>query len=66
MRGILQPGAWWAVAYQLAALATFVRLTWFDGYTYTATNWAVAVPVNLLLAEVWPVYWTIIRPLFAA
>lgn len=49
--------------WQAASLATFVFLTWFDGYRYTAWNWLIAVPVNLFLAEIWPIYWLILRPL---
>lgn len=58
---------WWTAAYGayfLLDLATFVFLTFFDGYRYTWWNWIVAVPVNFMLAAIWPIYWAIIRPLF--
>ena len=47
----------------LGELATFVYLTFFDGYVYTAWNWLIAVPINLFLALIWPLYWAILRPL---
>lgn len=47
----------------LGDLATFVYLTFFDGYVYTAWNWLIAVPINLFLASIWPLYWAILRPL---
>lgn len=50
--------------WQVAALATFIFLTFMDGYAYTAWNWLIAVPANLFLAEIWPIYWLILRPLF--
>lgn len=50
------------VAYCCGDLATFVKLTFFDGYSYNWWNWLVAVPANLLLSAIWPFYWTVIRP----
>ncbi len=50
--------------YQLAAVATAVKLTFFDDYPYNGWNWIIAVPVNLFLAEIWPVYWAVLRPIF--
>lgn len=47
--------------YMLCTAATFVYLTFFDDYVYTAFNWIVAIPVNFLLASIWPIYWLIIR-----
>ena len=42
---------------------TFAYLTFFDGYVYTWWNWLVAVPINLFLSTIWPIYWLILRPL---
>lgn len=50
--------------WQFGALATFGFLTFLDGYAYTAWNWIIAVPVNAFIAEIWPIYWLILRPLF--
>ena len=50
--------------YQIIGIATFVKLTFFDGYQYTWWNWIIAIPVNLFLAEIWPLYWLIIRWVF--
>jgi hypothetical protein len=51
-------------AYLAADAATFVFLTFFDGYRYNAWNWLIALPINALLATIWPIYWMILRPLF--
>jgi predicted anti-sigma-YlaC factor YlaD len=50
----------WTV-YWIGDAATFVYLTFFDGYVYNAWNWIIAVPVNMFLAAIWPLYWAIIR-----
>ncbi|SFR86765.1 hypothetical protein [Sphingomonas jatrophae] len=47
--------------YQAVALATFVFLTFFDGYTYTAWNWLIAIPANAFMSAIWPLYWTLLR-----
>jgi hypothetical protein len=49
------------IVYAIGDLATFLYLTFFDGYAYTAWNWIIAVPVNVFLATIWPLYWSIIR-----
>ncbi|PWE33697.1 hypothetical protein DDZ14_03245 [Maritimibacter sp. 55A14] len=49
--------------YIVADIATFLYLTFFDGYVYTSWNWLIAIPVNLFLAQIWPIYWLILRPL---
>ena len=41
--------------------ATFVFLTFLDGYVYNAWNWLVAIPVNLFLASIWPLYWAVLH-----
>ena len=50
------------VIYQIGALATFVKLTFFDGIDYNWWNWFLLVPMHLILAELWLVYWPLIRP----
>jgi hypothetical protein len=55
---------WLLWAYLAVDAATFVYLTFFDGYVYTAWNWLIAVPINLALATIWPIYWGILRWLF--
>lgn len=49
--------------WQLGSIATFIKLTFLDGYVYTWWNWIIAIPVNAFLAEIWPIYWAILRPL---
>ena len=52
------------IAYQLCSIATFIFLTFFDDYRYNAWNWIVAIPVNMFLAEIWPIYWLILNNIF--
>ena len=47
--------------YLIGDLGTFVYLTFFDGYVYNAWNWLIAVPVNTILAQIWPIYWGVIQ-----
>jgi hypothetical protein len=49
------------VIYHAIAFGTFVFLTFFDGYIYNGWNWLIAIPVNIFLAEIWPIYWLILR-----
>jgi hypothetical protein len=50
-------------SYAIGYIATFVKLTWYDGYIYNAWNWLIAIPVNFAMAGVWPLYWLMIKPL---
>jgi len=43
--------------WQLPALATFIYLTFYDGYIYNSWNWIIAIPINMFLAEIYPMYW---------
>ena len=52
------------IGYQLLSIATFAKLTFFDGYVYNWWNWIIAIPVNLFLSEILPIYWLILRPIF--
>lgn len=52
------------VVYVLGNIGTFVYLTFFDGYIYTAWNWVIAIPVNLFVSSIWPIYWAILHWLF--
>lgn len=51
------------IIWQLGALVTAVYLIFLDGYRYNAWNWIIAIPLKLLQAEIWPIYWLLIRPL---
>ncbi len=51
-------------AYMLASPATFIYLTFFDGYVYNGWNWVVALPVNAFLSFIWPIYWVILHWVF--
>lgn len=59
-------GGFLLIVYYLGAPATFVYLTFLDGYHYTWWNWLIAVPVNIFLSGFWPAYWLIGRPLFGS
>lgn len=52
--------------WQAGALSTFLFLTFLDGTHYNWWNWLLIVPINLFLAEIWPLYWLLLRPLFGA
>ena len=54
----------WAI-YWIGNVATFAKLTFFDGYQDTAWNWIIVVPINEFLALIWPIYWLILRPSFS-
>jgi len=54
---------WLALLYEIGSISTFVKLTFFDGYSYNAWNWLIAIPVNFFLGHIWPIYWGILRPL---
>ena len=45
-------------------IATLIYLTFFDGYNYTAWNWIIAIPANIFLASIWPIYWGILHWVF--
>ncbi len=49
--------------YWVGNVVTFAKLTFFDDYSYTCWNWLIVVPINEILAAMWPVYWVILRPL---
>lgn len=55
---------WLSILYNLAAIATFIKLTLLDGYVYTWWNWIIVIPINGFLAAIWPIYWVLIRPFF--
>ncbi|CAN5348643.1 hypothetical protein BH10PSE12_BH10PSE12_18750 [soil metagenome] len=52
--------------YQLISFGTFIKLTLLDHYPYTWWNWIFVVPLNAFLAEIWPIYWLILRPIFGS
>lgn len=45
----------------LGDLATFIYLTFFDGYVYTWLNWIFVLPANVFLSTIWPIYWGILH-----
>lgn len=47
--------------YHIGSLGTLIFLTFFDGYNYTAFNWIIAIPVNIFLSSIWPLYWLVLR-----
>ncbi|WP_261526134.1 hypothetical protein [Burkholderia multivorans] len=52
------------IGWFIGNLATFAKLTFFDGFHYTWWNWIIALPLNEFLAAIWPIYWVILRPIF--
>lgn len=49
------------VLYVLAAGVTFMFLTFLKGPVDTAEEFALAIPLNALIALVWPVYWGLLH-----
>lgn len=50
--------------YTVVQLGTFIFLMFFDGIVYTWWNWIIAIPVNLFLSVIWPLYWGLLRWVF--
>lgn len=50
--------------YLLGNFATLIYLTFFDGYIYTAWNWIIVLPVNIMVASIWPIYWAVLHWIF--
>lgn len=46
--------------YVIGDIATFIYLTFFNDYQYTALNWLIVVPINLFLGTIWPIYWALL------
>lgn len=51
-------------AYQVGSVATLIILLFFGGVRWTWWNWIIVIPASIFQAEIWPLYWLIIRPLF--
>lgn len=49
------------LAYGPVGLATFVYLTFLNGYAYSGLIWLVAVAVNGFMGMIWPIYWILLR-----
>ena len=47
--------------YGAGFLGTFIYLTFFDGYDYNAWNWIIAIPINLMLSGIFPIYWGLLH-----
>ncbi len=47
--------------YLIGMFGTFIYLTFFDNYIYNAWNWIIAIPVNIFLSGMWPIYWGILH-----
>jgi len=54
------------VGYQLGGLATLIALMVKDWPSLNWWNWIIIIPINFFLAEIWPIYWLILRPIFGA
>ena len=47
--------------YLIGMFGTLIYLTFFDNYIYNAWNWIIAIPVNIFLSGMWPIYWGILH-----
>lgn len=59
MRAHLKTAAIWA--YVAGDVATFLFLIFVDA-KLTWWNWPVAAGLSAFLAQIWPIYWAILRP----
>jgi hypothetical protein len=50
-----------ATIYGFGMIATFIYLTFFDGYIYNAWNWLIAIPLNAFLSAIFPIYWGLLH-----
>ncbi len=50
------------MVYLIGDTITFIYLIFFDGYIYNWWNWIIAVPINVFLSNIWPIYWLILVP----
>ncbi len=50
--------------YQIGAFATLGYLFWQDGAHLSWWKYPLLFALNCFIAEIWPVYWIILRPLF--
>lgn len=46
--------------YVIGNVATFVFLISQDLPGFNAWNWLVLIPIDLFLAQIWPIYWGIL------
>lgn len=42
--------------WQLGSIPTLIYLMFFKS-SYNWWNWIILIPINLFLAEIWPIYW---------
>lgn len=45
------------VAWMTADIGTFAYLMVNDWAYFNAWNWIIMVPINIFLAQLWPIYW---------
>ena len=49
-------GSFFFLLWQLGSVPTLIYLMFFDT-NYTWWNWIIMIPLNIFLAEIWPVFW---------
>lgn len=55
---------WVHGVWQIGSISTAIYLIFFDGIDYNGWNWIFLIPLNLFLAEIWPIYWIVLGPIF--
>ena len=48
-------------AYAAISALTFLYLMFLDGFIYTTWNWLWRIPLIVIYAVVWPLYWLVLR-----
>ena len=47
------------VIWQITSVISFLKLTFQDGIYYTWWNWIIIIPVNIVVSELWFIYWPV-------
>ncbi len=62
--GALNTELWWVRAYLAADIATFGYLMYSDWPDMNWWNWIILIPINVFLAQIWPIYWGLLHWIF--
>ncbi|WP_168161420.1 hypothetical protein [Oceanicola sp. S124] len=50
--------------YLIGDAATFIYLIYKDFPDFNGWNWIFIIPLDMIVAQVWPVYWAILHWVF--
>ena len=55
---------WLLPLYVVGDIATFVYLMFVDWDSFNWWNWLIIVPLNGIIASLWPIYWGLLHWVF--